>query len=106
MPISLNINGGTGDIPRYTTAISSDAYTFNISSAESLTNGNAEFYYFSDDKDKLDFTDTRYDTSNTYSRSIDEIKSSSATRLKLYARYAEYDSSAWEAGKKSSESGV
>lgn len=100
MPISLNINGGTGDIPRYTTAISSDAYTFNISSAESLTNGNAEFYYFSDDKDKLDFTDTRYDTSNTYSRSIDEIKSSSATRLKLYARYAEYDSSAWEAGKK------
>lgn len=100
MPISLNINGGTGDIPRYTTAISGGTYTFNISSAESLTNGNAEFYYFSDDKDKLDFTDTRYDTSNTYSRSIDEIKSSSATRLKLYARYAEYDSSAWEAGTK------
>lgn len=100
MPISLNINGGTGDIPRYTTAISDGTYTFNISSAESLTNGNAEFYYFSDDKDKLDFTDTRYDTSNTYSRSIDEIKSSSATRLKLYARYAEYDSSAWEAGTK------
>lgn len=95
MPISLNINGGTGDIPRYTTAISSDAYTFNISSAESLTNGNAEFYYFSDDKDKLDFTDTRYDTSNTYSRPIDEIKSSSATRLKLYARYAEYSASNW-----------
>lgn len=100
MPISLNINGGTGDIPRYTTAISDGAYTFNISSAESLTNGNAEFYYFSDDKDKLDFTDTRYDTSNTYSRPIDEIKSSSATRLKLYARYAEYDSAAWEAGTK------
>lgn len=100
MPISLNINGGTGDIPRYTTAISGGTYTFNISSAESLTNGNAEFYYFSDDKDKLDFTDTRYDTSNTYSRPIDEIKSSSATRLKLYARYAEYDSSAWEAGTK------
>lgn len=100
MPISLNINGGTGDIPRYTTAISDGAYTFNISSAESLTNGNAEFYYFSDDKDKLDFTDTRYDTSNTYSRPIDEIKSSSATRLKLYARYAECDSSAWEAGTK------
>lgn len=100
MPISLNINGGTGDIPRYTTAISDGTYTFNISSAESLTNGNAEFYYFSDDKDKLDFTDTRYDTSNTYSRPIDEIKSSSATRLKLYARYAEYDSSAWEAGTK------
>ena len=100
MPISLNINGGTGDIPRYTTAISGGTYTFNISSAESLTNGNAEFYYFSDDKDKLDFTDTRYDTSNTYSRPIDEIKSSSATRLKLYARYAEYDSAAWEAGTK------
>lgn len=100
MPISLNINGGTGDIPRYTTAIPGGTYTFNISSAESLTNGNAEFYYFSDDKDKLDFTDTRYDTSNTYSRPIDEIKSSSATRLKLYARYAEYDSSAWEAGTK------
>ncbi len=100
MPISLNINGGIGDIPRYTTAISGGTYTFNISSAESLTNGNAEFYYFSDDKDKLDFTDTRYDTSNTYSRPIDEIKSSSATRLKLYARYAEYDSSAWEAGTK------
>lgn len=95
MPISLNINGGTGDIPGYTTAISDGTYTFNISSAESLTNGNAEFYYFSDDKDKLDFTDTRYDTSNTYSRPIDEIKSSSATRLKLYARYAEYDSSNW-----------
>ena len=95
MPISLNINGGTGDIPRYTTAISGGIYTFNISSAESLTNGNAEFYYFSDDKDKLDFTDTRYDTSNTYSRSIDEIKSSSATRLKLYARYAEYSTSNW-----------
>ena len=95
MPISLNINGGTGDIPRYTTAISDGTYTFNISSAESLTNGNAEFYYFSDDKDKLDFTDTRYDTSNTYSRPIDEIKSSSATRLKLYARYAEYSTSNW-----------
>lgn len=95
MPISLNINGGTGDIPRYTTAISGGTYTFNISSAESLTNGNAEFYYFSDDKDKLDFTDTRYDTSNTYSRPIDEIKSSSATRLKLYARYAEYSTSNW-----------
>ena len=95
MPISLNINGGIGDIPRYTTAISGGTYTFNISSAESLTNGNAEFYYFSDDKDKLDFTDTRYDTSNTYSRPIDEIKSSSATRLKLYARYAEYSTSNW-----------
>lgn len=95
MPISLNINGGTGDISGYTTAISGGTYTFNISSAESLTNGNAEFYYFSDDKDKLDFTDTRYDTSNTYSRSIDEIKSSSATRLKLYARYAEYSTSNW-----------
>lgn len=95
MPISLNINGGTGDISGYTTAISGGTYTFNISSAESLTNGNAEFYYFSDDKDKLDFTDTRYDTSNTYSRPIDEIKSSSATRLKLYARYAEYSTSNW-----------
>lgn len=95
MPISLNINCGIGDIPRYTTAISGGTYTFNISSAESLTNGNAEFYYFSDDKDKLDFTDTRYDTSNTYSRPIDEIKSSSATRLKLYARYAEYSTSNW-----------
>ncbi len=94
MPISLNINGGTGDIPRYTTAISDGTYTFNISSAESLTNGNAEFYYFSDDKDKLDFTDTRYDMGQTYSITLGDITATSTRRI-LFARYAEYNESDW-----------
>lgn len=96
LPIAINLNNGTGSVPSYSTSTYDENYTFNISdAADSLKNGNAEFYYFSNDKDKLDFTDTRYDTSNTYSRPIDEIKSSSATRLKLYARYAEYSTSNW-----------
>ena len=96
LPIAINLNNGTGSVPSYSTSTYDDKYTFNISdAADSLKNGNAEFYYFSNDKDALDFTDTRYDVSNSYVRSLSEILSADARRLTLYARYAEFDSSNW-----------
>lgn len=98
LPIAIDLNGGEGQVPDYTrSSRGSNYYTFNINNEAvlSLKNGDAEVYYFSDDKDKLDFSDTRYDVSNTYVRPLSEIQSFDSIRMTLYARYAKYDTSMW-----------
>ena len=101
-PISIDVNGGQGSAPGYTTSIVDDddgtKYAFNINDsakADLLRSGNAEFYYFSDSDKSLDFSDTRYDVENTYHDRIDNLLSSDATRSTLYARYAEYSTEDW-----------
>ena len=96
LPIALNKNGGTGFVPSYSTAqYGENYYTFNIDDVEGLSYTNADFYYFSDDKDALDFSDNRYDTGNTYTRLISELLSETVTRTTLYARFATYVSDKW-----------
>lgn len=100
-PISIDVNGGQGTAPGYTTSVyanSEGMYGFNIddsSKADLLRKGNAELYYFSSEKEAVDFSDQRYDISNTYMFFLDRLLSSSATRSTLYARYAEYSTENW-----------
>ncbi|MGN1162755.1 MAG: leucine-rich repeat protein [Christensenellales bacterium] len=94
LPISLDINGGTGTIPSYSREVSGDNFKFVISKNAIINNGNASLYYFSNNKDALDFSDTRYDMGQTYSIALGDITATSTRRI-LYARYAEYNESDW-----------